>query len=355
MAPYVAPVPEPIKRATRSSTRSQRHKAHEDVKVRKQPARIKASEKVDKHQIKASSKAEQNATESALNRKQESEELHTKEGAEDAKSDASTPTPNNVTVLTIDSESLKKPTVCHEYQPSTTSPTSISHSYTPFIFTHGAGGTLAAPAVVHFCTGFSSTSSVSILAFQGSMNLGARIRGFHACYRHVRGNIEAYSRRPGSAEKTLVLGGRSMGARAAVIAATELADELREIERESGSGARIRMKLVLVSYPLKGPSDVRDQILLHLPNEAEVLFVIGESDAMCPLKMLEEVRRKMEAKTRLVVVGGADHGMNVKPARRTKEVGMETGRVTARWLAGEIENVGGVLYVNGEEQRCSDH
>ena len=351
MAPYVAPVSEPVKRATRSLTRSQKRKAHGDSKVRKKPTRVKGSEKVDKHQTKGSSKAEQNVTETTLNRKPELEEPQDREGTKDARLGASTPTPNNITVLTIDSEILKKPTVCHEYLPSNKSPISANHGYTPFIFTHGAGGTLAAPAVVNFCTGFSSTCSVSILAFQGSMNLGARIKGFHACYRHVRGDAEDCSRRPAGSRKTLVRGGRSMGGRAAVIAATELDTELRETEQkpETGTGTGIKMKLVLVSYPLIGPKEVRDQILLHLPGEAEVLFIVGENDAMCPLELLEEVRRKMRVKNRLVVVRGADHGMNVKPARRTREVGMETGRVTARWLTGEIENVGEVLYVDGEE------
>lgn len=133
-----------------------------------------------------------------------------------------------------------------------------------------------------------------------------------------------------------------MGARAAVMAATEIAAE--DKGEESG-----KLKLVLVSYPLKGPKDIRDGILLDLPVEAEVLFVVGDRDAMCPLELLEEVRGEMKAKTRLVVVRGADHGMNVRPASRTEEVGVETGRVAASWLNGEVESECGMLYVGEEE------
>lgn len=133
-----------------------------------------------------------------------------------------------------------------------------------------------------------------------------------------------------------------MGARAAVIAATEITSR----EDEEGIGG---MKLVLVSYPLKGPKDVRDGILLDLPEGVEVLFIVGDRDAMCPLKLLDEVRGKMKAKSRLVVARDADHGMNVRPASRTKEVSEETGSVAARWLYGALESEGETLYVGNEE------
>jgi predicted alpha/beta-hydrolase family hydrolase len=124
-----------------------------------------------------------------------------------------------------------------------------------------------------------------------------------------------------------------MGARAAVMAATE--DDEKVVE------------LVLVSYPLKGPKDdIRDQILKDLPASIRVLFVIGDRDAMCPLDMLDEVRKKMKAKSQLVVVRGADHGMHVKPASMEKEYGEETGRIAAEWISGNVKEE--VVYI-GEE------
>jgi predicted alpha/beta-hydrolase family hydrolase len=220
--------------------------------------------------------------------------------------------PTTYKSFSITSDVVKNPIQCHSYTPLTkpTTPT--------LIFTHGAGGTLSAPAVVNFCTGFSRTSSITV--FQGSMNLASRVKSFLACIPHI------------SSGKKLALGGRSMGARAAVMAAMESAED--EVE------------LVLVSYPLKGPKEVRSQILLDLPGKVRVLFVVGDRDAMCPLDLLEEVRGEMKARSQLVVVRGADHGMHTKPARVERECGEETGRLAAEWLAGSVADA--VTYV-GEE------
>ncbi|KAF1915457.1 hypothetical protein BDU57DRAFT_435259, partial [Ampelomyces quisqualis] len=180
----------------------------------------------------------------------------------------------------------------------------------PLLFTHGAGGTLSAPAVVNFCTGFSS--ALPVLAFQGSMNLASRVKGFQACIEHL-----------GSNSPKLVLGGRSMGARAAVMAAS------RVLENEAG----MEVVLVLVSYPLQGPKDVRNQILLDLPASVSVLFVIGDRDSMCPLDLLDGVRGRMRAKNQLVVVRSAEHGMHTKPASLEKEFGEQTGKIAAAWVS----------------------
>jgi hypothetical protein len=121
-----------------------------------------------------------------------------------------------------------------------------------------------------------------------------------------------------------------MGARAAVMAAAEA-------QRGSGAHGCIA-SLILVSYPLQSPKgDLRDRILLEVPAEVEVLFISGDGDAMCDLGALKEVRRKMVARSWMVVVRGAGHGMDVKPKRGTEAVGVETGRLAAEWLAGRRE------------------
>lgn len=129
-----------------------------------------------------------------------------------------------------------------------------------------------------------------------------------------------------------------MGARAAVMAAASVLSETTE-----HVGGELRVQLILVSYPLKGPKDVRCEILLDLPDGVEVLFVVGERGAMCPLDMLGDVRRRMNASSRLVVVRGADHGMGGGGKGREREVGEEAGRVAARWVEEGIE--GEVVYV----------
>ena len=73
------------------------------------------------------------------------------------------------------------------------------------VFTHGAGGGLQAPAVANFVSGFANV--MPIVCFQGNMNLASRTKMFEAgC------EDQGYAK---------CLGGRSMGARAAVMAATE--------------------------------------------------------------------------------------------------------------------------------------
>jgi len=122
-----------------------------------------------------------------------------------------------------------------------------------------------------------------------------------------------------------------MGARAAVIAASEHLASLDDKEAEE-----LDLQLILVSYPLLGPKDeLRDQILFDLPKSVRILFISGDEDAMCPIDTLNETRDKLTAKSQLVVVTDANHGMHVVPASRTQRIGEETGRWAARWVQGE--------------------
>ena len=173
------------------------------------------------------------------------------------------------------------------------------------VFTHGAGGTLQSDAITNFTRGFSSHSrQSSILCFQGNMNLKSRVKMFNEV---IASNSLLHTPR--------CLGGRSMGARAAVMAAMENTTHL-----------------VLVSYPLHTARETRDQVLLDLPASIKVIFVSGDRDEMCDLERLEDVRRKMHCKTWRVVVENADHGMNVKPKAGTQGIGKKTGDVVAMWF-----------------------
>ncbi|KAL8893608.1 MAG: hypothetical protein Q9192_005101 [Flavoplaca navasiana] len=157
------------------------------------------------------------------------------------------------------------------------------------IFTHGAGGSLAYPAIANFSNGFSC--QMPALCFQGNFNLGSRTKMFSA----VISNQEA----PTS------LGGRSMGARAAVMAATDQTEHL---------------------------------ILYDISPSVKVIFVSGDRDSMCNLPKLDEVRLKMKCQTWRVVVEGADHGMDVKPKKLTEAVGIMTGEVVAGWIKGNDDS-----------------
>jgi heme-degrading monooxygenase HmoA len=76
--------------------------------------------------------------------------------------------------------------------------------------------------------------------------------------------------------------------------------------------------------------------LLNIAENVDVLFISGDHDSMCDLKMLDEVRGKMKAATWFVKVIGADHGMNVRGGKKLKDgtemVGKMTGMVAAEWL-----------------------
>ncbi|KAL8992508.1 MAG: hypothetical protein Q9169_007049 [Polycauliona sp. 2 TL-2023] len=192
-----------------------------------------------------------------------------------------------------------KPIPCRFSAPPSTTTSSDTPSQPELIFTHGAGGTLTSPAIANFSTGFSY--QLPILCFQGNSNLASRTKMFSA----VISDQEA----PTS------LGGRSMGARAAVIAAT-----------------KETKNLILVSYPLHTGSQVRDEILMDINPSVKVIFVSGDRDSMCDLARLDEVRSTMKCRTWRVVVQGADHGMDVKPKKLTEAVGVKTGEVVAEWI-----------------------
>ena len=65
-------------------------------------------------------------------------------------------------------------------------------------------------------------------------------------------------------------------------------------------------------YPLCGGGDrskLRDQVLLEL--NTPILFAQGTRDPLCPLDLLEGVRKRMHAPSTLTVVEGGDHSLMV--------------------------------------------
>ncbi|KKY22598.1 hypothetical protein UCRPC4_g03293 [Phaeomoniella chlamydospora] len=190
------------------------------------------------------------------------------------------------------------------------------------VFTHGAGGTLNSPAVSNFAAGFSSESP--LLCFQGPMNLPSRVKMFKTVIDH-------------QGKGACALGGRSMGARAAILALSS--EEYEEIKA-----------LILVSYPLHTGKDVRDQILLDLDEDIVVLFVIGSRDSMCDISRLNKVRKKMKAESWLVTVEEASHGMELagKAKKGTIDVAKFSGAVVAEWLQ---EDAAGRKHGHGREGR----
>lgn len=122
----------------------------------------------------------------------------------------------------------------------------------------------------------------------------------------------------------VILIGKSMGGRIGCHVALE----------ESVAG------LVCLGYPLCGAGDpkrLRDKVLRDL--RTPILFVQGTRDSLCPLDLLENVRKEMKAPTFLHVVEGGDHSLQVKKTQ-LKNADETQNDVDARVLAGIAQFVG---------------
>ena len=114
-----------------------------------------------------------------------------------------------------------------------------------------------------------------------------------------------------SNDQPVVLIGKSMGGRIGCHVAL----------KESVNG------LICLGYPLCGGGDplkLRDKVLRDL--RTPVLFVQGTRDTLCPLELLNNVRREMQAENFLHVVEGGDHSLLVgkrqlQAANQTQEEG----------------------------------
>jgi predicted alpha/beta-hydrolase family hydrolase len=93
--------------------------------------------------------------------------------------------------------------------------------------------------------------------------------------------------------------------------------------------------LVCLSYPLCGggdPRKLRDKVLREL--RTPILFVQGTRDTLCPLELLENVRREMTARNFLQVVEGGDHSLIV--GKKTLQASHETQENVDQRILGAI-------------------
>jgi uncharacterized protein len=122
----------------------------------------------------------------------------------------------------------------------------------------------------------------------------------------------------------VILIGKSMGGRIGCHVALE----------ESIAG------LVCLGYPLCGAGDpkrLRDKVLRDL--RTPILFVQGTRDPLCPLDLLENVRKEMKAPNCLHVVEGGDHSLQATKTQ-LKNAGETQNEVDARVLAAIVQFVG---------------
>jgi predicted alpha/beta-hydrolase family hydrolase len=122
----------------------------------------------------------------------------------------------------------------------------------------------------------------------------------------------------------VILIGKSMGGRIGCHVALE----------ESVAG------LVCLGYPLCGvgdPKRLRDKVLRDL--RTPILFVQGTRDPLCPLDLLENVRKEMKAPSFLHVVEGGDHSLAVTKTQ-LKNAGETQNEVDERVLTAIAQFVG---------------
>jgi len=124
--------------------------------------------------------------------------------------------------------------------------------------------------------------------------------------------------------RTLIIGGRSMGGRAASMLAAE----------KFGADG-----LLLLAYPLHPPGQPEKLRDAHLPSiEMPVLCFNGTKDQFCTPALMERVLEKVTAPWQMHWLEGADHSFHVlkSSGRNDAAVLAEVGTVASEWVDGLI-------------------
>jgi hypothetical protein len=174
------------------------------------------------------------------------------------------------------------------------------------IFTHGRSSSLDNPAVIAFAQGFARTRP--ILCFEDANDLTHRTSTF----RSLANQFPSAS----------ALGGRSMGARAACRA--QIYSPVR--------------KLIFFTYPLTRGLDERYEELLALDANTDVLFILGDSDALCHELHLKAIRERMRARTWWIRLLKADHAVWYEDPEQRDTICNVAGQIAAHWNIDENRN-----------------
>jgi hypothetical protein len=205
--------------------------------------------------------------------------------------------------------------VSAEYEPATT-----AHEAALFVCAHGAGGNM---------------SDKGVLAVAAAMRAnGMGVLRFNFPYREKKsgrpdpmvkltGTIAAVVRHARSAVRPerLIIGGRSMGGRAAsVLAATGFPAD----------------GLLLLGFPLHPPGKPHLLRDAPLPNiKMPVLCINGTRDDFCTRSLMEQSLTKVSAEWDMRWIEGADHSFHVlrSSGRTGAEVMAEIGQIAGQWLS----------------------
>ncbi len=199
-----------------------------------------------------------------------------------------------------------------------------------FVFAHGAGGHMA---------------DRGMLAMSERLRgLGLHVVRFNFLYREKRSShpdtmprlkeciaaVAAHARRE-IAPQTLILGGRSMGGRAASMLVAE------EFPCDG---------LLLLAYPLHPPGkpeELRDAHLARI--EVPVLCLNGTRDALCRRDLMEGVVHRLTGRWTMHWLESADHGFHVLKGsgRSDEDVLGEIAQTSIAWVSGLERRTAGSL------------
>jgi predicted alpha/beta-hydrolase family hydrolase len=190
---------------------------------------------------------------------------------------------------------------------------------TTFVCGHGAGGHMR-DKQMNAMSAALRTRGIAIVRF----NFPYREQGSHrpdpmprliGCMKAVIDHT-----REAVAPRTLVIGGRSMGGRAASMLA---------------AGGYTSDGLLLLAYPLHPagkPEKLRDAHLARI--EVPVLCINGTRDTLCQRELMERALASVRSNWTMHWLAGADHSFHVlKSSGRTDaEVVNEAADTSARWM-----------------------
>jgi uncharacterized protein len=162
-----------------------------------------------------------------------------------------------------------------------------------FVFAHGAGAPSSHPWMQRWVKRLETIGAVSTFDYP---YMKERRKRPDPLPKLITAHREALAQARGAHSGPIVLIGKSLGARVGCHVA--LKEDMAAI--------------ICLGYPLCGWGDrarLRAEVLRAL--STPVLFVQGTRDRLCPLDMLERVRREMTAANELYVVEGGDHSLVV--------------------------------------------
>jgi predicted alpha/beta-hydrolase family hydrolase len=204
-------------------------------------------------------------------------------------------------------------------------PTPNGDTSTVFVCAHGAGGNMSDRAMVTVSRALGARG-LSIVRFNFLYKEKRSSRPdpmpkledtTAAVVARVRAELEP---------KTLILGGRSMGGRAASMLAADGFD---------CSG------LLLLAYPLHPPGKPDQLRDAHLPSiRIPVLCVNGTRDPFCTPELMEGVLRRVTGPWSMLWLEGADHSFRVlKSSGKTDaQVMTEVAEAAEKWVAATVRS-----------------